>query len=392
MERKKFIQYSALSSASFLANISITHLHTSKAMGAESTSNKPLYDWILLYWMPYDNNLSQFGKPILDMLAKGVQSDNILVLVQSKLWGDKNLSRHIISQGNINAKKLESTNSASEEVFAEYLNWAQSQYQAKKWAIAILGHGGTLDKISPDDHPNSGSNTETQWMNIQKMSSALAHFNQQVNNRVELFFFQNCNKGTLEATYTLRDTAKYTLSSQFLLGAPNYYYEPLLGFLGQNPDIDGGQLAEKIMEFEPKNMYQSYTAINNQAFQQLPAKINPLIDAVLAANLQAINISNLETYDYMEERFVDLVALLQTITEQSGAHRQRYDEFIEFFNNSLIYKVKKEGTLIEASRKYQQFSGLGVFLPQTRKDLDPYRYLQIFSDLKLVELFDLILV
>jgi hypothetical protein len=77
-------------------------------------------------------------------------------------WRDKNLSRHIISRGNLNTKKLDSTNSASEKVFTEYLNWAQSQYQAKKWAIAILGHGGTLDEISPDDYPNSGSDTETQ--------------------------------------------------------------------------------------------------------------------------------------------------------------------------------------------------------------------------------------
>lgn len=162
--------------------------------------------------------------------------------------------------------------------------------------------------------------------------------------------------------------------------------------MGQNPDIDGGQLAEKIMEFEPKDMYQTYTAINNQVIQQLPGKINPLIDAVLAANFHDIHISNLATYEYMEDRFVDLVAFLQTITEQSGADPEKYNNFIKFFNNYLIYKVKKDGKLITLTRKYQKFSGMGIFLPQNRKNLEKYRYLQVFSELEIGKLFDVILV
>ncbi len=49
-----------------------------KALPIDVKKNK-VYDWIFLYWMPYDNNLSEFSTPVLGMLAKGVQSDNILV-------------------------------------------------------------------------------------------------------------------------------------------------------------------------------------------------------------------------------------------------------------------------------------------------------------------------
>ncbi|HBB35826.1 MAG TPA: hypothetical protein DDZ80_11170 [Cyanobacteria bacterium UBA8803] len=392
MHRRNFIQYSAIGTAAFLLSLTKLNSHPAEAFVSTTVSQQPLYDWIFLYWMPYDNDLTQWGEPILDMLAKGVQSNNILVIVQSKLWGDKQLSRHIITSQKRDSQKLTITNSASEPAFAEYLNWAQSQFQAKKWAIAILGHGGNLDQISPDDHPLPDNSSGTQWMNIQKLSEAIANFNRQVDRRVELFFFQNCNKGTIEANYTLREAAKYTLSSQFLLGAPNYYYEPLLHFLGHNPEIHGGQLAEKIMEFEPLTMYQSYTAIDNQAMASLPSKINPVINSILAANVDSIQTNTLATYDYIGDRFVDAVTFFDTITTQSKADREPYNEFIKFLNDSLIYKVQKQGILMGSRKRHQNYSGLGIFYPQSKAELEKYQYLPVFSELKLAELFDAILV
>jgi hypothetical protein len=299
--------------------------------------------------------------------------------------------RNLITSEKNEIQTLEDTNSGSEKVFAEYLNWAKSQFQAKKWAIVVLGHGGRLDEISPDEHPIPDVSSATQWMNIQKLSNIVANFNNQVEKRVELFFFQNCNKGTIEANYTFKSTAKYTLSSQVLLGAPNYYYEPLFKFIGSNPDINGGQLASKIMEFEPRDMYHSYTAVNNRAFDKLPAKINPLIELILSSNIKALNISELKSYNYMGDRFVDFVAFFQTITEQLGLEQQKYQEFLDFFHHSLIYRVQKTGMMLGSRTEYKNFSGLGMLFPRSRSELEKYRYLPIFSDLKLVKLFDAIL-
>jgi hypothetical protein len=325
------------------------------------------------------------------MLTKGVQSENILAVVESDFSGAKQLSRHIITQGNIDTQKLDTANSADEKVFAEYLSWAKSQFDAKKWAIVFLGHGGCLDEISPDEHPEPGVYSETKWMNTKKLSDILANFNREVENRVELVFFQNCNKGTIETIYSFRDTAKYTLSSQILLGAPNYYYEPVFQFLGRHPEINGGQLAEKIMEFEPRDMYYSYTVTNNDAVGKLSEKINPLIDSILSADTKSISKSEFETYTYIDEQFVDVVSFFQTITKRAGAAQQKCNEFLDFFKQSMIYKLEQNGTLLGSSSKHQTLSGLGMFLPTSRQELEKYRYLQVYSDLKLAELFDAIL-
>ena len=391
MQRRKFCQYSALASASFLVNFGLLNHKQTEAFLSKNINKQTIYDWIILYWMPYDNSLSIFGPPILEMLTKGVKSSNILVAVQAKFSGAKHLVRNLITSENVDTQTLETTNSASEEAFAEYLNWAKSQFQAKKWAIVCLGHGGRLDEISPDEHSILGGISATQWMNIQKMSNILSKFNDEVDNRVELFFFQNCNKGTIEANYTFRNTAKYTLSSQLQLGAPNYYYEPLLQFIGRNPDINGDQLASKIMEFEAKDMYQSYTAVNNRAVEQLPTQLNPLIELILSSNTKDIKLSEFTTYKYMGDRFVDLVGFFKTITQQLGLDQQKYQGFLDFIDHSLIYKVEKTGIMLGSSRDYRSLSGLGMLFPRSRAELEKYRYLQVFSDLQLVKLFDAIL-
>ena len=96
MKRRETIQYLALSSASFFTSIDVDKKLVN---GNWLAGNKPRnnYDYILLYWMPYDNNLSRFGQPIIEMLSKGVQSDKVLVIVQSDLSNAKQLSRNIIT-------------------------------------------------------------------------------------------------------------------------------------------------------------------------------------------------------------------------------------------------------------------------------------------------------
>ncbi len=320
-----------------------------------------------------------------------LQSENILALVESDFSGAKQLSRHIITQGNMNTQKLDTANSADEEVFAEYLNWARAQFDAEKWAIVFLGHGGCLDEISPDEHPEPGAGLETKWMNIKKLSDVIANFNKEVDNRVELVFFQNCNKGTLEAHYTFRDTAKYTLSSQKILGAPNYYYEQLFQFIGRHREVNGGQVAEKIMEFERKDMYDSYTVTSNDAIRNLATKVNSLIESIISSKLKYFQKNELKTYGYMDEQYVDVLSLFQTITKQASAAQEKYKEFVNFFSNSVIYKLRQDGKLLYPTSKQETLSGLGIFLPTRRQELEKYRYLQVYSDFETKKLTALLL-
>ena len=406
MKRRETIQYLALSSASFFTSIDVDKKLVN---GNWLAGNKPQknYDYILLYWMPYDNNLSSFGQPIIEMLSKGVQSDKVLVIVQSDLSNAKQLSRNIITKGNINVQYLETADSSSENVLNDYFSWALSQFQAKHWVIVFLGHGEGLMKISPDNNPNysSISSSEPKWMNLQRISEVLSKFNRAVNGRLELLFFQNCNRGNIEVHYTFQNIAKYTLSSQMILAVPNYYYESLLNHLSYYPNLDGGQIAKKIMDFEPSDMYHSLTLTKNHYFHQLSEKLNPVIDSILKANTEAVKFqinsallpkkSNSETslieiYRSGGETFVDLANFILEITILSGADITACNRFLNYFKSFLIERVQQNGKLLSPRirGRYQKFSGLGLFLPRTRQELETYSYLKIYSDLKLVKLFE----
>jgi hypothetical protein len=139
-------------------------------------------------------------------------------------------------------------------------------------------------------------------------------------------------------------------------------------------------------------MYHSYTATNNLALTELPEKINPLINSIISSNPKKVKSSELEIYHYMDEPFVDVVSFFKEITNHRDTTQQKkYSDFIDFFNQSIIFSLKQNGTLLEPIRRRKKLSGLGLFLPTSKNKLDKYVYLQVFSDLRLVELFDAIL-
>ena len=400
MKRRQAIKFITVSISSLIETI---YYSGDEYMLGSTVKNH--YDWILLYWMPYDNNLSRFGQPIIQMLSKGVKNDKVLVVVQSDFSGASQVSRSIISQGKVDTKYLETADSSSAEVLSEYLTWAQSQFQARRWAIVFLGHGGTLMEISPDEHPTSPSISEIRWMNLQKINQVIFNFNRSVKGNLELLFFQNCNKGNIEVHHTFQNTAKYTLSSQLQLGVPNYYYEQVLSHLNTDPDIDGSQLAKKIMDYEQPDMYHSLTLTNNHYFRYLPEKVNVVIDAILQADIapvkvfissilsSEVNFSNNNTvvvYRNFGDTFVDFAHFLQKLTQLSGASPSACNDLLLFLKNFLIQRVQQHGELLDSRirHKYKNLSGLGLFLPRNRQKLEKYLYLSVYSDLKLVELFE----
>lgn len=58
MKRRNFCRYVALSSAGFVGGLS-RNLHSLKSR----------HRWVILYWMPYDNDLVRFGEQQCDFVS-----------------------------------------------------------------------------------------------------------------------------------------------------------------------------------------------------------------------------------------------------------------------------------------------------------------------------------
>ncbi len=90
----------------------------------------------------------------------------------------------------------------------------------------------------------------------------------------------------------------------------------------------------------------------------------------------------------MGDRFVDTASFFRVLTKQSKHATEKYIDFLDFFNNSIIYSLNQNGKLLGfKSKYYQNLSGLNIFFPKNRQELDKYTYLPVFSELKLTDIF-----
>jgi Clostripain family len=370
MNRRKFCHHLALGSA-YASLPSIEKL-------VAKTPAKSIHKWVVLYWMPYDNNLSHFGESIVKRLTFGTKKSKAVAIVQSDYLGDAKMRRRQIINGKIDEIAIEGEDSSDVAALSSYLDWANRTFEAEHWAVVICGHGGRLDEISPDDHSYTRQRT---WMRIGSFTDAVTNFNVATGGRVELLFFQNCHKATLEVVYQARNCARYTLASQLLLGAPNYYYEGFLTALDRISDGKAAALA--IIKSERLDMYHTLTVVDNHAIAQIPARIAPLIRSMLTNCAPPfVDRSTLPTYTYSSDRYCDLVILLRHLSRSNRQISDRFVEFVNFLTSSAIVHHQTGGTLYK-NRPFDNavlnsLSGLSVYLPETQAEIDRWVLTEIF--------------
>ncbi|HEY9853884.1 MAG TPA: clostripain-related cysteine peptidase [Leptolyngbyaceae cyanobacterium] len=383
MKRRSFCQYVGMGAVCFAG---IVGRDVTFAMSAASSQAKLSHKWVLLYWMPYDNDLVRCGEPIIEMLTRGSQNSEIAVVVQSDYWGDSKMRRRQIINGTITELDVLGEDSSDVYAFAAYLDWANQTFEAEHWAVIVVGHGGKINEVSPDDHSINLS-TPT-WMKVDQFADAINTFNQSVNQRVELLFFQNCNKATLEVVYETRNCAKYTLASQLTLGAPNYYYEEFLHRLKLLND--GSEAAKAIMDSERIDMFHTLTLVDNQALEGIPEKLSKLLKPILSHRLPAISKSNFLTYHYFGEQHCDLLVLLDYLCKVSNQENE-FSEFANFLSSSVINFYKTGGKLYRFrphnNADSEKLCGLSLYFPETKRDISRYSSLALYQKVDLVSLY-----
>ncbi|NJK27848.1 MAG: clostripain family protease [Coleofasciculaceae cyanobacterium SM2_3_26] len=395
MKRRRFVRDLALGAGFAAAMLG------QKAIARTSLAqSKTRHPWVVLYWMPYDNDLSRFGEPIADMLAKGTKHSDAVVALQSDYWGDTHMRRRVFANGATQEFEVTAADSSDILNFAAYLDWARTTFEAEHWAVIVVGHGGRINEISPDD--DGATRRSRQWMWVDWFADVVSQFNRAIGGRVELLFFQNCHKATLEVVYEVRECARYTLASQLLLGAPNYYYE---GFLRRlvDPSVDGREAAIAIMESEQTDMYHSLTLANNRAIAQIPAMLTKVIQ--LLPRQSQIALPTLPAFRYFGEQHCDLLALLHCFADLNRPLREAVMEIEDFVQSSAIAHHQTSGTFYSAGlrrRKSPQepLCGLNVYLPDTfaaswgstadsapRDPITRYQFLALYQVVDIVGLY-----
>ncbi|MCO5167454.1 MAG: clostripain-related cysteine peptidase [Planctomycetes bacterium] len=354
------------------------------ASRADETRAKP-WDWVVVYYMAYDNNLEPCGRPILDMIGKGVKSPRVAVTCLADFTDNDGMRRYTITHEGEKVEQVPGENIAEEETLRDYLEWVRLTFPGRRLALIFLNHGGKLGEMSLDENP--GKEGGQNWLEVHATSRVVAAWREAVKKdggEVELLFLQQCGKGTLENYHAFRDGGKVIMGSQTVVGAPNYYYEKVLRWVGQNPEGSGEDLAAKIREFDPPNMFTTYTAVRGAALDELPARLEPVLAPLLEKERLAAPTGLRSCFDQPpDELFIDGLALLEGLYTQNEVDRAPLDAFAEWVRKDLLagHRVSPARERVAAS-----WCGFSIYLPRSKRALDRYAHYPIYRETRLDDL------
>lgn len=358
---------------------------------AQGAAPKPERDWTFVYYMSYDNNLEGCGRPILDMLGKGVSSPRLAVTCLAD-FTDEGLHRYTFtSEHGERVEDLPGEGSAEEETLRDYLEWARVTYPAKRMALVFLDHGGRLGQMSNDDNP--GREGGQNWLEVHETSRVVATWREAVQKdggEVELMFLQQCGKGTLENYYGFRDAARVIMGSQTVVGAPNYYYTKTLQWAAGHPQGTGEELAAQIRLHEPPNMFTTYSAFLGEELEELPARLAPVLEPLLKKEALAAPRGLRGCFDSPpDELMIDGLALLEGLYTTNELDRAPLEAFSRWARDELMcgHRVSPARERVAST-----WCGFSIYVPRSRRALKRYEHYPIYAETELDALLERLLV
>lgn len=342
-----------------------------------SAQKKYKTEWLFIYYMPYDNNLSGHGDTIKNMLKKGLINENVMVTIQADFADTLGINRYILTKDTIIKNNILNEKSASTNTFNNYLTWVESNFISKNYCLIFLNHGGGLDELCLDENP------DVNFLKIDSINNVILNFNKQIGKKIELIFLQVCAKGSIEAIYEIKKCSNYTMFSQVVLGAPNYYYEKMLKYVAQNPNLSAYNIAEQIVINEREDMYNSYVCIDNNKFDSLKIHFNAFIRSFNHTDKIGLYKSRLMQYNYYDEYYWDIKSFLNSQESDKNTEAKK-ETLLNFILNELIIFNKPN----PAYPIMDKYCGLSIFAFINEKYNLKYSHLQFFKDIKIKKIQD----
>jgi hypothetical protein len=328
------------------------------SFGQLSAQSQDTLDYLLIYYLPYDNDLSDLGDDIIDELLAS-SKENIGIVVQADFEDTLGHQRFIILDGKIDTIQL-TTETSNISDFRDYLTWTSEQFTFRQHAIFFLNHGADLESMGIDIHPHRA------YYNITEVSEAIEEFNGHLERMATLLVLQQCNRSSIEIVYEFRDCAHYTLASQLELGAPNSYYKEMVNLIHQDPGVNGEELGKSIAYFEGYDMYHSYTLIDNSTLDSYVLELASFVNQLKKTKYDP---ATLLVETYWAESYWDLHSFLKSV--EGGNTTVAAMEFIPSSKTVMHLPNPK-------SDFASDYCGLSIYSPYN-KQLKYHKELAIFD-------------
>lgn len=324
-------------------------------------------EWLLIYYMPYDNDLSPYAVEIEEMLLASVHTPNVRVVIQKDTEDTLGMTRIRIGNGQKRIDSIPEERSYAAESLHDYLLWIDKNYNFNHCALFFLDHGGKPNEIGLDSYPDS------LFLTTAAIRQAVSKFNEERQKEIDLIYLQVCSKASLETLYEFHDLCDFTLASQQLLGAPNYYYGETIRALNEHPEMNGSTLAAVIAKHERVDMYQSLTCVNNAEFETFRNEWNNFFEKNnIRKYLVFTKIPN--RIEYAGDRYWDLVSFLESLHLTRRKDNKTREELIRTIREHLL----EFAVSTQPENETDAFSGISI-AALSQKQLETYAELLFYK-------------
>ena len=352
---------------------------------ADSDTIKKDIERTVLVYMAADNNLSSFGNTNIQLMLQGMKNVEGRLVIY--LDPSNDVPRLMVIEGN-SAPKLDTLvtyseeNSASPEVLRRTIQDVRNLYPSNSYGLILWSHGmGWLPEkynfhrsysaglvrytnlptkyFGQNTHPGDGA-MESFMETDELMAGISGHFN--------FIMFDACFMGAVEVLYGLRDHADYFIASPAEILANGFPYDKIVPWLwGDEEDL-------KRVCAEYFNYYNTYPDPNNAGWNSATvalvksSELQHLVE--LTSNIVGENkcVASTDVWRYplskssLPNVFYDLGDYINTYGDESqqSAYKQQLEK-------TVVFKAATP-TFFGQTIPTDKFSGLSVYIPQTRWD------------------------
>ena len=352
---------------------------------ADSDTIKKDIERTVLVYMAADNNLSSFGNTNIQLMLQGMKNVEGRLVIY--LDPSNDVPRLMVIEGN-SAPKLDTLvtyseeNSASPEVLRRTIQDVRNLYPSNSYGLILWSHGmGWLPEkynfhrsysaglvrytnlptkyFGQDTHPGDGA-MESFMETDELMAGISGHFN--------FIMFDACFMGAVEVLYGLRDYADYFIASPAEILANGFPYDKIVPWLwGDEEDL-------KRVCAEYFNYYNTYPDPNNAGWNSATvalvksSELQHLVE--LTSNIVGENkcVASTDVWrsplskSSLPNVFYDLGDYINTYGDESqqSAYKQQLEK-------TVVFKAATP-TFFGQTIPTDKFSGLSVYIPQTRWD------------------------
>ena len=245
--------------------------------------------WTYLVYMGADNNLDAWGDFSVDLMRKGLTSDeDINVVVLNDHYGAGAELVQVTSAGVVKLADYGEPDMGNPETLRQFLSWGVNAFPANHYAVVIWNHGGGWKFIVQDE----ASGTR---MSIAELQGAMSAVVAEMGHKFDITIFDACFMSLVEVADQLAGVTDYVVASQQSVPLEGYPYDLMLQRLVDKPFVSSGDYARGIAD----DYYTYYAKSSSKSVLSIAAidesKVDDLVSSIddlsvtLIANMAAFS-------------------------------------------------------------------------------------------------------